>query len=279
LIRSLLFVPADSDRFIDRAHERGADAIILDLEDGVAPDRKDIARERLADAALSVSRNGAWAVVRVNPTPDRLEADILAAHRAGAKALLLPKASVPLMQRASALLDGLEAGGRSVRLIPVMEDAAAVLDARLIAATSPRTFALICGGEDLATDLRAEPTPQTLQVPKLLVHLAARAAGVLSYGLLRSIADYQDREGVASGAKDARSHGFDGATCVHPSVVPLLNKAFGPTAEELDRARRLVEAFDAARRQSKGAFVFEGAMVDEPALKRAHLLLGKDTPR
>jgi citrate lyase subunit beta/citryl-CoA lyase len=133
---------------------------------------------------------------------------------------------------------------------------------------------LICGGEDLATAMGAEPTPQTLHMPKLLVHLAAKAAHVLSFGLLRSIADYQDADGVAQAAREARSHGFDGATCVHPSVVPLLNGAFAPDARDRDRARRLIAAFDAASAAGHGAFAFEGAMVDAPVVARARLLLG-----
>jgi citrate lyase subunit beta/citryl-CoA lyase len=275
VIRSLLFVPADSERFVAKAHERGADVIILDLEDGVAPAAKDAARAALAAAVPTVSRGGAQAFVRVNVAPDRLEADVAAAFHAGAAALLLPKASVALVRQVTDQLDALERqAARAMLLVPVMEDPGAVLDARAIAQASPRVLALICGGEDLATSMGAEPTPQTLHVPKLLVHLAAKAAGVLSIGLLRSIAEYQDLPGVAEAAREARRHGFDGATCVHPSVVAALNQAFTPDAHERDRARRLVDAFDAARAQGRAAFAFEGVMVDAPAVARARLLLG-----
>jgi citrate lyase subunit beta/citryl-CoA lyase len=277
MMRSLLFVPAESDRFVGKAHERGADVVILDLEDGVAPARKDAARAALEAAVPAVSRNGARAFVRINSTLDRLEADVVAAHDAGAAAFLVPKASVDLIAVINDLLARLERGmtGRTTLLVPVMEDPGAVLDARAIALASPRVLGLICGGEDLATAMGAEPTPQTLHVPKLLVHLAAKAARVLSFGLLRSIADYQDTDGVAQAAREARSHGFDGATCVHPSVVALLNQAFAPDARELARARRLVTAFDAASAAGHGAFAFEGAMVDAPVVARARLLLGE----
>ncbi len=274
MIRSLLFVPADSDRFVGKAHERGADAVILDLEDDVTQAGKDGARAGLGAAVPAVSRNGARAFVRVNTTADRLEADVAAAHLAGAVALLLPKASEAIVQQVTAQLDTLE-GSRTMLLVPVMEDPNAILDARAIATASPRVLALICGGEDLATCMGAQPTPQTLHVPKLLVHLAAKAAGVLSFGLLRSIADYQDKDGITQAAREARSHGFDGATCVHPSVVSVLNEAFAPDERDLDRARRLVATFEHARSQGKGVCVFEGAMVDEPIAARARLLLGK----
>jgi citrate lyase subunit beta / citryl-CoA lyase len=104
------------------------------------------------------------------------------------------------------------------------------------------------------------------------VHLAAKAAGVLSFGMLRSIADYREAEAIAASAREARALGFDGATCVHPSVVPILNAAFAPSPEALDRARRLVAAFEAA---GGGALEFEGRMVDLPVVERARRLLAR----
>src|SRR5438105_11539159 len=103
-------------------------------------------------------------------------------------------------------------------LVPMIEDAGAVLDARTIATATPRIFALTPGGEDLATAIDADPTPEVLRVPKLLVHLAAKAAGILSFGLLRTVADYGDLVAIEESAQEARRFGFDGASCVHPSV-------------------------------------------------------------
>ena len=108
----------------------------------------------------------------------------------------------------------------------MIEDPGAVFDARSIAGATPRVFALLTGGEDLATALNAEPTPEVLTLPKLLVHYAAKAAGNLSWGLLRTVADYSDLAGIERSVKEARAHGIDGATCVHPAVVPILNKGF-----------------------------------------------------
>jgi citrate lyase subunit beta/citryl-CoA lyase len=149
------------------------------------------------------------------------------------------------------------------------------LDARAIASATPRVLALLTGGEDLATAMDAEPTPEAMRLPILLVHLAAKAAGVLSFGMLRSIADFGDLEGIAAGAREARALGFDGASCVHPAVVPILNRAFSPSAAELDRARRLVSAFEAAAAEGSGAFTFEGRMVDLPVYDRARKLLAR----
>ena len=121
----------------------------------------------------------------------------------------------------------------------------------------------------------AEPTADMLRLPKLLVHLAAKAAGVLSFGMLRSIADYKDTAGIAASAREARSLGFDGASCVHPAVVPILNEAFAPAPAALDRARRMVAAFDAASAAGQGAFAFEGDMVDLPIVERARRLIAR----
>ncbi len=277
-IRSLLYVPASSERFLAKAHERGADAIILDLEDAVAPAQKDAARARLNDSVAMVRRSGAIVFVRINAEPDRIRRDAEAACRAGADGVMVPKSRDPGAIVALAdFLAGIEQaiGRNPVRLVPMIEDAGAVLDARSIATASPRVFALMTGGEDLATALGAEPAPDVLRVPKLLVHLAAKAAGVRSFGLLRTVADYSDLDGIAQSAAEARRHGFDGASCVHPAVVPILNRAFSPSEAELADARALIAAADKAQAEGLGAFPFGGRMVDEPVVKRARALVEK----
>jgi citrate lyase subunit beta/citryl-CoA lyase len=108
-----------------------------------------------------------------------------------------------------------------------------------------------------------------------MVHLAAKAAGVLSFGLLRSVADYRDLAGITRAAQEARAFGFDGASCVHPSVVAILNEAFAPSAEELARAQRMILAYEESLASGKGACVFEGKMIDVPVVNRARALLAK----
>jgi citrate lyase subunit beta / citryl-CoA lyase len=277
-IRSLLYVPASSERFLAKAHERGADAIILDLEDAVAPAQKEAARARLREAVAMVRRSGAVIFVRINAESDRIWLDAEAACRAEADGLMVPKSRDPDVITALAGFLGKteQAMGRNTTLlVPMIETAGAVLDARTIATASPRVFALMTGGEDLATALGAEPTPDVLRFPKLMVHLAAKAAGVQSFGLLRTVADYNDLEGIAQSAAEARRHGFDGASCVHPNVVPILNRAFSPTDAELDHARALIAAADKAQAAGLGAFEFKGRMVDEPVVKRARMLIEK----
>jgi len=276
--RSLLYVPVSSERFLAKAHERGADAIILDLEDAVAPARKDAARARLGEAVAMARRGGATIFVRINAEPARLQRDAEAACRAGADGLLVPKAREAAAIAALAdFLAGIEhsIGRAAMSLVPMIEDPGAVLDARTIALASPRVFALVAGGEDLATSLGAEPAPEVLYFPKMMVHFAAKAAGILSWGLLRTVADYNDLAGIETSAREARRYGFDGASCVHPAVVPILNRAFSPSQAELDYARALVAAFDEAHAAGHGACEFEGRMVDEPVVRRARMLIEK----
>jgi citrate lyase subunit beta/citryl-CoA lyase len=278
MIRSLLYVPLSSEKFLARAHERGADALILDLEDSVAATQKLAARDRLDRAVASAGRSGATVFVRINAGEPGL-ADAQAASRAGAFGLFVPKVRAPGdLMRIDTHLSRIERTGERVVLVPMLEDPGAVLDARNIAAASTRNFALVAGTEDMATAMGAEPTPEVLRLPKLLVHLAAKALGLFSFGMLRSVAEFREVAAIRQAAREARAFGFDGATCIHPSLVPILNEAFSPTADEVARARRLVEAFEKSKAAGQGAFVFEGKMVDAPVAARARALLAKIEP-
>jgi citrate lyase subunit beta / citryl-CoA lyase len=279
MIRSLLFVPANSERFISKAHERGADALILDLEDSVIDEQKSDARERLVKTVPFVGQNHAKVFVRINSSYDLACQDATAACRAGAFGIFLAKTKdAAFVLHISELLDRLEreiGSTRQMKIVPVIEDPNAIFDARAIANVSRRVFGLIAGSEDLATAMNAEPTPDFLRLPKLLVHFAAKAASVMSFGLLRTIADFRDLTAVANAVEEARNLGFDGATCVHPSVVPVLNQGFSPTAQQLERAGRLIAASEEATRRGEGAFMFEGKMADKPVVERAKNLFDR----
>lgn len=272
MMRSLLYVPASSERFIAKAHERGADAIILDLEDSVLPADKLSARAALAEAVPAVGRNGAKVFVRINADAELMFADADAACRAGAYGLYVPKArEAQTFADLAAFLHPIEVPLQRAAMgfVALIEDPGAVLDARVIA-RAPRVMALSAGGEDLALALGAEPVPEVLRFPKLLIHYAAKAEGLLSFGMLRSTADYADHDAIVAAAREARMHGFDGATCVHPAVVALLNDGFSPSAAELDWAERVVQA----ARTNAGSFVVDGRMVDAPVVARARRMLG-----
>jgi citrate lyase subunit beta/citryl-CoA lyase len=256
--RSMLYVPAHSERFLSRAHERGADAIILDLEDAVPQPDKDAARAGLASAVGRVGQSGAAVLVRINAGARALD-DARAAAAAKATAIVVAKAD----PRGLAALAPL-----GVPLLALLESPAAILDARHCAAM-PAVMGTMVGSEDLATALGARAVPEVLRTPKLLAHYATKAEGKLSFGMLRSIADYSDLATLKVSAEEARMHGFDGASCVHPSAVPVLNEAFAPSAEEIAWATRVVEA----AKGNDGAFALDGQMVDRPVVERARAVL------
>lgn len=269
-LRSLLYVPAHSARFLQKAHERGADAIILDLEDAVPEADKDAARSGLTEAVGSVGQHGAKVFVRINAGP-RQNDDALAACRAGAFGLMVPKVT------SSAALDTLAGfiqveeaalGRPALLFLALIESPAALLDARAIAGVH-RVIGLVLGSEDLANAIGATPTPEVLRHPKLMLHYAAKAEGKLSLGLLQSSADYADIAALAVAAAEARAHGFDGATCVHPAAVPILNAGFTPGTEERAWAERVLSA----SKETTGAFVLDGRMVDAPILARARKII------
>lgn len=275
IVRSLLYVPGSNQRFIEKAHTRGADAIIIDLEDAVAASMKTEARDALAQSVPLAGRTGMPVFVRINNTEDRLLADAEAACRAGAFGLYVPKVESPaLLQRLAAHMEPIERelGRKPMVFVPLVESPAGVLAAIEIG-RGVRVFALSGGGEDLATSMGAKPLPQVLSLPKQLIHLAAKAAGVLSFGLLRTVADYADLDGMREAAQEARLFGFDGASCIHPSVVPILNAAFSPSPEEIDWARRIVAADEIAVAEGRGAHTVDGAFVDAPIVARARAIL------
>lgn len=272
-LRSLLYVPAHNDRFVDKAAERGADAIILDLEDAVPESEKDTARAALRHAVPKVRRNGAQVFVRINATA-RVDADARAALAAGADGVMLPKIESP------ADLDRLPEG--CVRVIGIVESARGLLAAPQIAA-HPRLVALCLGAEDFATDTDSLPDAETLRLPKLMVHYAAKASGKLSLGLLRSAAQFTDPDDFQRAATEAVRFGFDGATCIHPKAVPVLNDAFSPDADAVARAHAIIAAADEAAIKGTGAFMLDGHFVDAPIIERAKRLLARaghvDAPR
>ena len=274
--RSLLYVPANNQRFIDKAHTRGADAIILDLEDSVPAAGREAARRDLSAAVASVGRSGADVLVRINRPDDEAAADIAAAVAAGVYGLMVSKAgSAAHMQRVEDAVGAAEGKGGSTRLLPLIETAAAYFNALEIANGSSRNVAMLLGGEDFATDAGMEPAEETLLMPKQQILLATRAAGLMPLGLIGTVADFGDAEAVAAVAERSRRFGFEGASCVHPSLVPVLNRAFTPSPDQLERARRIVDAYVEAEAAGTGAITVDGKMVDVPVARRAERLLAR----
>jgi citrate lyase subunit beta / citryl-CoA lyase len=276
---SMLFVPADSDRFLAKAGQRGADVLILDLEDAVARAAKPGARANLAGFVPRLQgSSGVPVLVRVNHEPNLLTEDLQAAVAAGADGLLMPKVDVPAqVERLDEHLRRLEAqhGRRPgrMRVVALMETPLAVCNAPEIARSSPRLCALLFGPEDFAAALGVSPDPANMVVPAQLVVMAAVAAGLQPMGLPGSVAEFTDTGAYREVALRGRHLGLRGAVCIHPAQVPIVNEVFGGTPEEAEQARGLLRAFDASVAAGRGAVAYEGRMVDEPVAARARRFL------
>jgi citrate lyase subunit beta/citryl-CoA lyase len=278
--RSLLFVPVTRPRFVEKAPAAGADAIILDLEDSVAPADKERARTLLAAAATQVSSKGADVMVRVNRPWRMLVRDIEAAVIPGIAALALPKVESPEhVQAVAEMVAELEAergiAPGTVKLEALIETASGLQRAGEIARAHPRLVALSVGAEDLALSLGMVPEPEGLFYPKQHCLVAARAAGILPFGFIGTVADYKDLDAFRAMIRRSRRLGFAGASCIHPSNVPILNEEFSPSPEEVGHAERMVAAYDAALAAGRGSVEFEGKMIDIPVVERAKQLLAR----
>src|SRR5882724_5648600 len=278
--RSILYVPGNVAKFIDRAHERGADCVLIDLEDSVQPAQEPEARAMLPEAMKKVVRSGADVAVRIN-RPMRLAIpDIETAVRPGLSALFITKTEsvqhLRLLDEAVSELEkerGMPVGG--VGFGAMIEHPRALAHIDDIAAHAPRLIAMMLGGEDFALETGSVPGDETLELPKRLVAFAAQAHGVPMIGILGTVADYSDPEAYKESAERARRFGFSGGTCIHPGLVIALNEAFTPRPEEVAHARKLIEADKQAQAEGRGSFSVDGKMIDIPVIDRARKLVAR----
>lgn len=278
--RSLLFVPATSDRFIESALRQPADALQIDLEDSVALDQKQFARERVAAIADRFAQAGYDVVVRVNRGWRLLVRDLEASVRASVRAVTLPKVPDASFVRAVAeILQELEtAAGLApghTRIVAMIEDAEGLHNMADIARAHPRVQAIIVGAEDLAVSMRMSVADDGLYVPNVMAVAAARRAGVAPLGFIGSVADFKDEEEFRRKMERARRLGFEGTFCIHPRQVPIANSAFGPDPAEVEHARALLAEFDTQVAAGRAAFAFKGRMVDLPVVEQARGLVGR----
>ena len=276
--RSGMFVPVNVDRFVDKAHTRGADAIVLDLEDSIPPAEKESARDYLAAATDKVSRGGADVVVRIN-RPWRLAVrDLEASIIPGVRAIMAPKAeNAGQMLGIDEVIGELEAerglAAGSVGIVAEIETVAALFEASAIASSCARMTAVFVGGEDFSMSAGMEAHEDALAMPSFQVSLAARAAGLFPLGFLGSIADYRDLDGFRQMVRRSRRLGFRGAFCIHPGQVAVLNEEFMPSDAEVAHARAVVETFEAALAEGRGSASVDGQMIDPPVVARAQGVL------
>ena len=276
LVRSLLFVPSIVPRFIERAPTSGADIVCLDLEDSVPPAEKPKARQMAAEALASMPRTGYMMFVRVNGLhTGLLEEDLMAVVRPGLEGISLPKVeSAATVQRVDHYLAVLEKergmGVGAVKVIPVIETAMAIVNAHEICSASPRLIGACLGGEDLAAEMGIQRTKagKEIEWPRAQVAIVCRAAGILAIDTAEP--DYQDLAQLEQDSIFARSLGYRGRYCIHPSQVEVVNRIFRPTEDEVSHARTLVELFEKEGiEKGLAAIAFQGKMIDWPVYMRA----------
>jgi citrate lyase subunit beta/citryl-CoA lyase len=272
--RSVLYMPGANERALEKAKGLPADALILDLEDAVAPDAKVEARARVCAAAASGEYGTKEVTIRVNGLDTAWHADdIAAAAAAGPAAVVVPK--VNSVADVAAIEKALEAGGAPdhTKIWAMLETPVAMLHAEEIATASERLTVLVMGTNDLAKELHAEQVPG--RAPLLtglgLCLLAARLAGkVILDGVYN---DIRDAEGFAAECLQGRQYGFDGKTLIHPSQVEPCNQVFAPGDDEVAAAREIIAAFEEATAAGRGVVTVNGRMIENLHVDNARRVL------
>ncbi|KAA9166749.1 CoA ester lyase [Amycolatopsis acidicola] len=272
--RSVLYMPGANERALEKAKALPADALILDLEDAVAPDAKEAARERVCAAASSGEYGKREVTIRVNGLDTEWhDADLRAAAQAGPAAVVVPK--VNSAREVHNIERALELGGapEHTKIWAMVETPVAMLHAEEIAAASDRLTVLVMGTNDLAKELHAEFVPGRgpLLGALSLCLLAARATGkVILDGVYN---DVKDTEGFEAECRQGREYGFDGKTLIHPGQIEPCNRIFAPSEAEVEQARKIIAAFDEAKAEGRGVVTVDGRMIENLHVDNAQRVL------
>lgn len=289
LRRSWMFVPGNRQRMIEKSLGVAVDAVMMDIEDGVAPAEKDAARQQIAacldQVAARSKADGRYRTparfVRINAVGhERMRDDLAVVLRRGLEGLVVPKVETPeQVQTVGQLLDrqepqaGLDRG--SVRLLVAIESPKGLFNAYAIASSSPRVIGLLFGAEDFSREiglpLRREGEARDLIYARSGMVTAAACAHVQAVDGVWP--DLQDIEGLKTFAAQSRRLGFSGMSLIHPAQIEIVNGAFTPAADEIDYAQRVLQAFDEARTRGEGAVAFGGQLLDLPIVDRARQTL------
>jgi citrate lyase subunit beta / citryl-CoA lyase len=275
--RSMLFVPASNDIFINKAHTRGADAIIIDLEDSIGVESKVLARQSVRSSMKTVSQSGCDVMVRINQPLRMAVRDLEAAVFDNLRSVVIPKANTAgEIEALSQVIDELETERAlprgQVSIIVQIETCEAMKALDNISAAS-RVVGISLGSEDFSADVGMEPSPESLLAPNQSVIFAARRNGIIPYGFIDSIADYGDELKFTKTIQRARKFGFQGALCIHPRQVAIMNQWYMPTEAEIEYARQVVEGHETSEAQGKAVFSLNNKMIDKPVVDRANRIL------
>ena len=274
--RSRLYLPGNEPKFMINAGIHKPDAVILDLEDSVAPGEKDAARILVRNALRRVDFYGAERMVRINQMPEGLE-DLKYLIGQNVNLILIPKCEtreqVKEIDNAIGEFSQERQKREQIFLMPIIETAFGVENAFEIAKASPNIVALTMGLEDYTADLGTVKTKkgsETLWARCRIVN-AARAAKLQPIDSVYS--DVADEEGLMASVKEARSLGYEGKGCIHPRQIRMIHQGFMPSAPEVEKAKRIMSAWEAAQEKGSGVCVVGTKMIDPPVVKRAERIL------
>jgi citrate lyase subunit beta / citryl-CoA lyase len=278
ILRSLLFVPGNRIDRIEKAFASPADAVIIDLEDAVVPSEKESVRKQIGSILEKANRKNIFIRVNGAKTPF-FSGDLEMVTQASVRGIIVPKSEDPeALRKADHKLGDLERA-RSLQegqvwLIPQLESALALSKAQEIGASTQRILALAFGAGDLTLDLGAKltKTGEELFFARSYLVMASRLAGVYAIDAPFML-DIKDIEGLSGEARRSRQLGFRGKFCIHPSQVGPINEIFSPTPEEVDRAKKIIKAYDLATGKGEGAIALEGEFIDPPVYERAKQIL------
>lgn len=268
--RSVLYMPGANERALEKAQGLPADALILDLEDAVAPDAKEDARDRVCAAAASGAYGHREVTIRANAIGTRWhDDDVAAIATSGADAIVVPKVnSADDVRQVVAALDAAGAPA-TLDLWAMIETPTAILDARAIATAHDRLTAFVLGTNDLVKELQAEFVPgrQPLQAALSMAVLAARAAEIVVLDGVFN--DLDDAEGFEQECRQGRELGMDGKTLIHPRQLEPCNRVFAPSEDEVAHAREVISAFEEATAQGKGVATVNGRLIENLHVEQA----------
>ena len=272
--RSALYMPGSNARALEKAKTLPADALIMDLEDAVAPDAKEAARAQVCEAIARGGYGRHEVVVRVNALSTSWGyQDIVCAARSGADAILLPKVeSANAIRQAETVISN--AGGPDdLSIWCMMETPRGILRAEAIAGASSRVACFVMGTSDLTKDLHGVHTRDRMPMVTSLgiCMLVARAYGL---SILDGVhLDIDDAKGFEASCRQGKAMGFDGKTLIHPKTIDLANKTFGPSVEEIEMSRRIISEYAAARKQGQGVVVMDGKLIENLHVVEAERLV------
>ena len=273
--RSMLFLPGNTPNILQNGDALGADAVIFDLEDAVAPDQKDAARILVRNTMTYLDFSRVEVIVRINSVDtDFWKKDLETILPLKPSLIMPPKSScaedvLTVDAYMSQLEDRLGFARNTVRLIPLIETALGVENAYQIASCTPRVAAIFLGGEDLTADLQCKRTKESKEIEYARSRMvcAARAAGVDVYDT--PFTDVNDDEGIRIDAEKAKSLGFTGKSAISPRHVPVINAVFSPSQRDIDYAYEVMEAIRRGKEEGRGAVALRGKMIDAPVVSRA----------